>query len=201
MTLKAPDYMDKSIEIIRSNALDGYFTEDKTSTDTSNIRFEIIREHKITQLVVWPDTIDVFQNHIASLPISGDFMKPGKVSELNHAKLVRIEPLKWWALDNYQEEFNTISEQIALPLDLSHSWVQLKITGLYATRILSHHIPVDLREKQFPVGNLVTTSMHHVGVKLCRNHGDWRFFIPRSFSVSLWQMLCDTAQQYGYNKE
>ncbi len=91
-----------------------------------------------------------------------------------------------------------MSEDIAIRLDLSHSFVQLKISGKNARSVLSHHIPVDMRDAAFPINKLITTSLHHVGIKLWRAQNCWYIFMPRSFSESLWQLICKTAEGYGY---
>ena len=198
MTLKVQDYMAKSSHIKRINALDGYFTNRSETEVSSEIDFRLIKDTKITQIAIWPETTSEFQNYINTQKTKGDFLNPGTVCQIENARFVRVEPLKWWLLNDENDVFQSMSEDIAMRLDLSHSFVQLKISGKNARSILSHHIPVDMRDAPFPINKLVTTSLHHVGIKLWRAQDCWYIFMPRSFSESLWQLICKTAEGYGY---
>ena len=198
MTLKVQDYMAKSSQIKRINALDSYFTNRPKTEISSEIDFRLIKDTKITQIAIWPETISEFQKYINTQKITGDFLHPGTVCHIENARFVRVEPLKWWLLNDENDVFQSMSEDIAMRLDLSHSFVQLKISGKNARAILSHHISVDMRDAPFPINKLVTTSLHHVGIKLWRAQNCWYIFMPRSFSESLWQLICKTAEGYGY---
>ena len=201
MTLKAQDCMANSSKIERINALDTYFTYRPETDISTEIDFHLIKANKITQIAIWPETLVEFQNFINKQKITGDFLYPGAVCQIESANFVRIEPVKWWLLDDKNDVFQSLSEEIGLTLDLSHSFVQLKIFGKSARSVLSHHIPVDMRDRQFPTNKLVTTSLSHVSVKLLRAQDCWCIFMPRSFSESLWQLICETAEQYGYKPE
>ena len=198
MTLKVQDYMAKSSQIKRINALDSYFTNRPETEISTEIYFHLIKDTKITQIAIWPETISEFQNYINTQKITGDFLHPSTVCQIEDARFVRVEPLKWWLLNDENDVFQSLSEDIAVRLDLSHSFVQLKISGKKACSILSHHIPVDMRDAPFPINKLVTTSLHHVGIKLWRAQNCWYIFMPRSFSESLWQLISKTAERYGY---
>lgn len=198
MTLKVKDYMAKSSHIERISALDSYFTNRPETEISTEIYFHLIKDTKITQIAIWPETISEFQNYINTQKITGDFLHPSTVCQIEDARFVRVEPLKWWLLNDKNDVFQSLSEDIAVRLDLSHSFVQLKISGKKACSILSHHIPVDMRDAPFPINKLITTSLHHVGIKLWRAQDCWYIFMPRSFSESLWQLICKTAERYGY---
>ena len=190
--------MAKSSHIERISALDSYFTNRPETEISTEIYFSLIKDTKITQIAIWPETISEFQNYINTQKITGDFLHPSTVCQIEDARFVRVEPLKWWLLNDENDVFQSMSEDIAVRLDLSHSFVQLKISGKKACSILSHHIPVDMRDAPFPINKLITTSLHHVGIKLWRSQDCWYIFMPRSFSESLWQLICKTAERYGY---
>lgn len=190
--------MAKSSHIERISALDSYFTNRPETEISTEIYFHLIKDTKITQIAIWPETISEFQNYINTQKITGDFLHPSTVCQIEDARFVRVEPLKWWLLNDKNDVFQSLSEDIAVRLDLSHSFVQLKISGKKACSILSHHIPVDMRDAPFPINKLITTSLHHVGIKLWRAQDCWYIFMPRSFSESLWQLICKTAERYGY---
>jgi len=199
MILKVPDYMAKSSKIKLANVLDKYFPTHPKSNLSTNIDFQLVRHNKINQVAIWPAKISEFQKYIKTQKITGDFLKPGVVCQFEKASLVRVEPLKWWVIRDKNQIFKSLSEDVATVLDLSHSFVQLEISGAYASQVLSHHVPVDMRDKNFAKNTLVTTSLHHVAVKLWRSYDCWHIFMPRSYSESLWQLIFETAEQYGYS--
>ena len=77
----------------------------------------------------------------------------------------------------------------------------IKSHKAFSNQILAHHVPVDLREAQLPVDKLITTSMNHVSIKLWRKPNYWQIFLPRSYSESLWRLLSETAEQYGFKQK
>ncbi|MCS5599280.1 MAG: hypothetical protein NZ707_05940, partial [Rhodospirillales bacterium] len=63
---------------------------------------------------------------------------------------------------------------------------------------LNRHLPIDLREKYFPVNSVASSAIHHVSVKLWRSDTGYHLFIPRGFALSLWAIFLETASQFGY---
>ncbi|HAF74482.1 MAG TPA: sarcosine oxidase subunit gamma, partial [Gammaproteobacteria bacterium] len=44
---------------------------------------------------------------------------------------------------------------------------------------------------------VASAGIHHVGVTLRRSDAGYELFIPRGFAVSLWELLVETAEQFG----
>ena len=61
----------------------------------------------------------------------------------------------------------------------------------------NRHLPLDLRPASFPVGSVASTAFHHVGVTLWRSDDGFELFLPRGFALSLWEMLLESAAQFG----
>ena len=129
MTLKVQDYMAKPSNIERINALDTYFKNRRKTEISTEIDFCLIKDTKISQIAIWPETISEFQNYINTQKITGDFLHPSAVCQIEDARFVRVEPLKWWLLNDQNDVFQSMSGEIGIELDLSHSFVQLKIIG------------------------------------------------------------------------
>ncbi len=193
--------MVKSSNIARINALDAYFPKKQETAVSAEIDFKLVRDSKLNQLATWPNKINEFQKKIKNFQIHNDYLKPGIVCHSGNTSIVRVEPFKWWVLDDYSGNFKFDQENFVMNLDLSHSFVQIKMSGIFSNRILAHHVPIDLREAQFPVDKLITTSMHHVSIKLWRKQNYWQIFLPRSYSESLWRLLSETAEQYGLKQK
>ena len=108
---------------------------------------------------------------------------------------MRIEPLKWWLLCS---DIPLLSTEESTTLDLSHSFTQIEIIGEKAEVFLNRHLPIDLRKKNFSINSIASSAIHHVSVKLWYSERGYNLFIPRGFSLSIWELLLQTASQFGY---
>ena len=106
-----------------------------------------------------------------------------------------MEPLKLWLLNREIE----ISEEIATTLDMSHAFTGIEIKGDSSTLFLNRHLPIDLRNNNFPDLSSASTAIHHVSVKLFKiSLNNYCLYIPRGFALSIWEILLETADQFGY---
>ena len=52
---------------------------------------------------------------------------------------------------------------------------------------------------KFPIASSASSSIHHVSVKLLNiSNNNYFLFIPRGFGLSIWEVLLETAKQFGY---
>ena len=167
------------------SALKGYYTVG--GAPDAGVTLEEVQYFSITQVAAWPETLPEVRKKIAE--VFGD----------TTASVLRIEPLKYWLITkgNPAIEYLPMSPDVGVRLEITQSRVWIKISGSHAETLLNHFLPLDLREGAFPVGHVASSAMHHVGVTLWRNDTHYNLFIPRSFAVSLWEMLCESAEQYG----
>ena len=92
-----------------------------------------------------------------------------------------------------------ISDQIATILDMSHAFTGIEITGDNSSLFLNRHLPIDLRSKNFPDLSSASSAIHHVSVKLFKiTSNSYCLYIPRGFALSIWEILLETADQFGY---
>ena len=146
------------------------------------------------QIAAWPETIEQVGQQAAKLVGVPHAPAPGKAVSGTTASLLRVEPLKWWLEGAAATPMDAESGSV---LDLSHSRTRVQITGDEATSLLNRHLPLDLREENFPLGSVASTAYHHVGVTLWRSEQGYQLFLPRGFALSLWQGLFDSALQFG----
>ena len=181
----------------RASALKRAYTRGHFGGDpSSNIIFREVENLKLYQIAFWPDTLkNVESTILKSIGISL-IPKPNKSISKENIALMRIEPLKIWILGASAPLFKP---EEAATLDLSHSRSRLEISGPKATKLLNSFLPIDLRKKSFPQGTLASTAFHHVGVTLWHTKAGYELFLPRSFALSLWELLLDGAQQFGYD--
>jgi len=153
-----------------------------------------IRNLVLQQIAAWPDTVDAVGDKAARMAGVDKAPGPGGAAAGNEGTLLRVEPLKWWL---YGAPPAALDAQEGATLDLSHSRSHLRIAGPKARLCLNRLLSLDLREQSFPVGAVASTSMHHVSVALWRSTDGFELFLPRGFAVSLWEVLFDTAVQFG----
>ena len=133
-----------------------------------------------------------------------DYPGPNKAIANEKVGLLRTEPTKWWIVGqeelishNLSDVANLINDEEGNVLDLSSSRTQIVINGNDSTNLLNRHLPIDLREQSFPIDSLASTAFHHVGVTLWRSKNGYQLFVPRAFALSLWEILIESAHQFG----
>ena len=182
--------------MLRHSALETLYKVGKYSTSAKkSLTFKEIKNIKITQIICWPEKIEELNNFLINnlnIKMAPSFNK-GIVFE--NKSLWRMEPLKWWL---FNKEIK-ISDQIATILDISHAFTSIEIKGDNSTLFLNRHLPIDLRTKNFPNLSSASTAIHHVSVKLFKiSSNNYCLYIPRGFALSIWEILLETADQFGY---
>lgn len=84
--------------------------------------------------------------------------------------------------------------------DVSHGRVVVRIAGPAARDLLATGISVDLRPHAFGPGACLQTSFHRVGVLV--HHLDagagFDVYFARSYARFAWEMLLESAREFGY---
>ena len=124
---------------------------------------------------------------------------PGRCHVGIRASLLRVEPMKWWLIARSGAVVPTpeLAPAEGAVLDMQDGRCWLRISGDRAAPLLNHFLPLDLRPAAFPVGAVASTGFHHVGVTLWRAPDHLNLLIPRSSAQSLWDLLSESARQYG----
>ena len=146
------------------------------------------------QLSAWPDTLDQVGFMGAQACVIDKAPGPGRATVGSHGALLRIEPLKWWC---YGCQLPELAAEDGTTLDLSHSRTHLRVQGQAAQACLNRLVPVDLRPSGCPLDSVMSTAFHHVGITLWHSKDGFELFVPRGFALSLWEVLMDTATQFG----
>ena len=145
------------------------------------------------QVATWADSADQVQ---AVLKKSTGAVAPGPC-RAEHGKdcaVLRIEPMKWWVFGAGGPE---LSAEQGATLDLSHSRTHIRISGDNAVDFLNRFLPLDFREQSFPVNSVASSVIHHVGVTVWRSSDGYEMFIPRGFTLTLWEAFVEVAEQFG----
>lgn len=179
----------------RESALAAHYQAGHFGADHTGVTLSEISDLQLKQIAAWPDTLMAVGAKAAAVAGCDAAPKPGKSAVGSKASLLRIEPLKWWLLGD--AELPELNAEEGAVLDLSHSRTCIRIEGECAAELLNRHLPLDLREASFTDGSVASTAFHHVGVTLLRRNGGYELFVPRGFAVSLWELLVESAEQFG----
>ena len=180
----------------RSSALESnYSIGNNSSNNESRLQLSEIKNLQLTQVAAWPESVNTVGSNIASHLHLNEYATPNKAIVNNSVVMMRIEPLKWWVIGS---KIPVLLSDDGTSLDLSHSFTHLEISGPSSSLFLNRHLPLDLREKYFPVNAVASSAIHHVSVKLWRSNSAYHLFIPRGFALSLWEIFIESAAQFGY---
>lgn len=184
----------------RVSALAGHYTPGRfgkganVSDRAAGVTLQVVPDLVLHQIAAWAESIDEVGEKTADVAGAKGAPGPCSATSGSGASILRTEPLKWLL---YGTAAPALSPEQGATLDLSHSRTQIRITGDDAVTFLNRHLSLDLRENAFPEGSVASTVFHHVGVTLWRSDQGYEMFIPRGFALSLWEMLVETAEQFG----
>lgn len=179
----------------RESALKGHYrTGQFGETGEPGVLMTEVPIAVLQQIAAWPDTVEAVAARAARAAGADSAPGPGAAVAGSRGVVMRIEPLKWWL---YGVEAPGIDAEEGAALDLSHARTQVRVSGSKAADCLNRLIPLDLRSESFPVDAAAATGMHHVGITLWHSRDGYELFLPRGFAVSLWEVLLDTAMQFG----
>jgi heterotetrameric sarcosine oxidase gamma subunit len=172
---------DQIIE--RSSALNSMASK-KVSND--NVIIEEINNLTLHQIAAWPDTLAEVKEKVQKLTNTKGVIKPAVIVTGNDLSVFWIDPLKFWVLGTHNP---TLKADIGTTLDLSHSYVHLRLSGTNVVTLLNKHLPLDLREQSFPNNSTAASAIHHIQIRLWRENDGYHLLLQRGFAQSIYEML------------
>ena len=158
------------------------------------VRLQEVPDLNLYQMSAWPETLEAVGTTVAQAIGSSQAPRPGEVICGEKGSALRVEALKWWLLD---VEPSPLDAETGVTLDISHSRTRILVSGPEASACLNRLLPTDLRQDRFVVNQVASGGIHHVGITLWRSEAGYELFIPRGFAESLWELLIETAEQFG----
>ncbi len=151
------------------------------------------------QFATWGDTFAETSAEAARVAGCDTAPNPGQFNSGDNGILMRVEPLKWWLISSEGTEVpqSDLPPEHGAVLDMRQSRCWLRIGGERAETLLNHFLPLDLSPAVFGAGTVASTAFHHVGVTLWRDDAGYNLLLPRSSAVSLWELMSESARQYG----
>ncbi|MEM7222924.1 MAG: sarcosine oxidase subunit gamma [Pseudomonadota bacterium] len=185
-----------STQAERTSALAGSYTAGRFGMDgEAGVVFQEMVNLSLGLVAAWPDSFAAVAALAAEAVGAEAAPGPGKTVAGTKGALLRTEPLKFWIVGAAAPE---LSPEQGASLDLSHSRCHLRVSGPAAAELINRHLPLDLGEASCPVGTVMASAFHHVGVTLWRSEAGFELFLPRGFALSLWEILQDSAAQFGF---
>lgn len=180
------------------NRASALFTNYKTCSirvnDEIKIIFREIKDLHIMQIAAWPDTLESVELKLSKIINSKKAPSFNESVSHENIHILRMEPLKWWLIGKKDIKIF----EGATKLDLSHAFTSIEIKGDAVKNFLNRHLSLDLRDQSFPINTIASSAIHHVSVKIWRTNLGYTLFIPRGFALSIWEILLETASQFGY---
>jgi len=156
--------------------------------------------HSLIQVSAWPQTQERVATQLADSLGVDRAPGPGRAVTTSGATIMRIHPLSWWLLDADGPSLDPaqwMTAELGTFLDLGHSRARVALSGPDSSTLLNRFLAIDLRPSVFPIGAVATGAFHHVSVLLHRREQDFHLYMPRGFAVSLFELLAETAAQFG----
>ncbi len=179
----------------RKSALAGhYHTGHHGLANATGVSLSEVSGLQLKQVAAWPESLPDVASMLVSATGIEAAPKPNKAVAHSQVTVIRAEPLKWWVIGCDELE---LAEEKGTVIDQSHSRCHIRVSGDDAITLLNRHLPIDLRERSFAVGDVASTSFHHVGITFWRSNQGYELLIPRGFALSLWQLLVESAEQFG----
>lgn len=181
------------------SALRGHLSAGRFGLEgTAGVTLSEIHPFSLTQISAWPDSLQAAEQEAARLAGCNAAPAPGQAHESAAGTLLRVEPLKWWLIGrDTPTDLPSLAAETGAVLDLSSSRTWIRLGGPRRTDLLNRFLPLNLSEKAFPSGSSASTAFHHIGVTLWRDEEHFNVLLPRSFAASLWEMLTESAAQFG----
>ncbi len=122
---------------------------------------------------------------------------PGACVTGTGGTLLRAEPLKWLLISEDEIARPALDAADGTVLELSHARTVIHVSGPDALDLMARMVPLDLRPAAFPEGSVANTGLHHVGVTIVARDGGFDIFVLRSFGLAVWEILIESAAQFG----
>jgi len=184
----------------RASSLEGHDTPRRfglIGPDGPGIRLNEQRLASAWLMAGWPDRLA--EAAAAAAAAAGVEAAPGPGASATGAggTLLRTEPLKWLLISEADIPQPALEEHDGTVVELSHARAVIHVAGPKAVELMARMVPLDLRPAAFPEGRVASTGLHEVGVTVLARDGGFDILVLRSYGLTVWRTLIDSAAQFG----
>lgn len=162
------------------------------------------RGMRILQVAVWPETLVGAGRWMAELGGAAAAPGPGRSAAWAGGRLLRVEPLKWWAVNAdaaASARLAAIETGQGAALDLSHARTVMRVAGRRAGDLLARFMAIDFADARFPDGSVASGRFDHMTALVARcdtgRVPEFEVYVHRSYAVSAWADLLESAHRMG----
>lgn len=148
-------------------------------------------------IAAWPERLVETGAAVATAVGVAAAPGPGASATGPGGTLLRTEPLKWLLISENEIARPSLDAANGTVLELSHSRTVIHVSGPKAQDLMARMVPLDLRLSKFPEGAVTNTALHHLGVTILARNGGFDIMVLRSFGLAIWDILIDSAAQFG----
>ena len=183
----------------RRSALEGHIRPGRRGRDRAEpgIRLSERQPGSVWQVTAWPDRLDEAGSAAAAAAGVEAYPGPGRAALGDGTVLMRTEPLRWLLIAEAELAEPDVAAEAGTVLDLGHARTILRIEGPDAAALMARLAPLDFRPRSFPDGAVATSAVHHVAVTVLARDDGYDLFAFRSFGLSLFEHVAETAEQFG----
>ena len=148
-------------------------------------------------IAAWPERLA--ETGVVAAQATGVAAAPGPGASATGpgGTLLRVEPLKWLLVSEDEIAAPTIDPTDGAVLELSHARTVIHVSGPKSLDLMARMVSLDLRPAAFPEGSVANTGLHHVGVTILACDGGFDILVLRSFGLAVWEILAESAAQFG----
>lgn len=134
----------------------------------------------ITSVALFPGGEKAVAKALKGLGLS--FPAPNGLSQSNRGLMVWTGRDQAFLIGAEAPDFGTA----AAVTDQSGGWSALRLSGAKAAEVLMRHVPIDLRDKAFPMGRAVRAPLGHMSAVIWRDEDGFMILTFRSMARTAW---------------
>jgi heterotetrameric sarcosine oxidase gamma subunit len=136
--------------------------------------------------------------------------QPNRAVSSGRTTALWVGPGRWLVVEPERADANlenllrsALPASQAAVIDLGSSRTVLRIAGPHARDLVAKGCPVDLHPRAFPAGACAQTLLGHVQmlVHAVDDGPTLDVYVARSFGLTVWEFLTESAAEYGYRVE
>ncbi|MEM7669438.1 MAG: hypothetical protein AAF317_09855 [Pseudomonadota bacterium] len=154
------------------------------------------RVGSIWQVAAWPDQIAAAGQVVARAIGASEAPAAGQSASGRGGVALRTEPLKWLLVSEAPLAVPDMGGSGTV-VDLSHARTVIRIDGAAMPDLMAREMALDFRAAAMPDGRVATSGIHHIAVTTHVRDGGLDLYLFRSFSLTLWEHLVETAGQFS----
>jgi len=168
----------------------------------AGVRLSEATPPSIVEAAAWPEKKEVLIAAIAG--VTGLSLPPGPNAGATSAEAsaFSIGPGRYLVTGGEalaERLAQAVTLEIGTMTDISHGRTAIRIAGPRAEWVLSKLFAIDFSPAAFPTAAGCATAHHEIFAQIQRTGEDqFDIFVFRSFARSFWTMICDAAEEVGY---